>query len=189
MLDLALPFLVLLAGPPADLHPAKSQARWQERYTRAMGKLQNARKHAGRGHALDDAAKAAFELGRLDEAREHALELLDHGQRWAPRHVHGFAIHDAHMVLGRLALKDGNVEQAKRELLLAGRAPGSPTTISFGPNMSLAKDLLEQGQVDVVIEYFRLCASFWKLERGRLDRWSEMARAGDIPDFGPNLVY
>ena len=75
---------------------------------------------------------------------------------------------DGHMVLGRVALKRGDVETAKRELLLAGATPGSPQLDSFGPNMSLAKDLLEKKQADTVIEYFALCVKFWKLEDGNL---------------------
>jgi hypothetical protein len=81
------------------------------------------------------------------------------------------------------------VEAAKRELLLAGATPGSPQLDSFGPNMSLAKGLLEQDQTDTVVEYFGLCATFWDLERGNLKRWSILAKAGEIPDFGANLVY
>jgi len=96
---------------------------------------------------------------------------------------------DGHMVLGRVALKRGDVETAKRELLLAGATPGSPQLDSFGPNMSLAKDLLEKKQADTVIEYFALCGKFWKLEDGNLKRWSVLAKAGEMPDFGANLVY
>jgi hypothetical protein len=60
---------------------------------------------------------------------------------------------------------------------------------SFGPNMSLAKDLLEKGEREVVLEYFELCRKFWKLHTGRLDDWSRDVKAGRIPDFGANLVY
>jgi len=81
------------------------------------------------------------------------------------------------------------VEIAERELLLAGATPGSPQLDSFGPNMSLAKDLLEHKQSDTVVEYFRLCAKFWDLERGSLKRWSVLAKAGEMPDFGANLLY
>ena len=55
--------------------------------------------------------------------------------------------------------------------------------------MSLAKDLLEQNHTDAVVEYFGLCAKFWKNERGDLRRWTELAKGGRVPDFGANLLY
>jgi hypothetical protein len=93
------------------------------------------------------------------------------------------------MVLGRVALRKGDVEAAKRELIEAGRTPGSPQLNSFGPNMSLAKDLLERKETDTVVAYFELCGKFWKMEQGNLRRWGVLAKAGEMPDFGPNLVY
>jgi len=56
------------------------------------------------------------------------------------------------MVLGRLALRDGNIAAAKAFLLEAGKSTGSPQMNSFGPNLSLAKDLLQKGEKEVVIK-------------------------------------
>jgi hypothetical protein len=53
--------------------------------------------------------------------------------------------------------------------------------------MTLARELLEKGERQVVLEYFKLCASFWKNDR--LDTWASEVRAGKIPDFGANLEY
>jgi tetratricopeptide (TPR) repeat protein len=142
-----------------------------------------------RSYVLNGAAKAAFEVGKTDEAREYAQAALDLAPKFPNDWNYGNAIHDGHMVLGRVAIKGGDIEAAKRELLLAGATPGSPQLDSFGPNMSLAKDLLEQKQTDTVVEYFALCGKFWELERGNLKRWSILAKAGEMPDFGPNLVY
>jgi len=58
------------------------------------------------------------------------------------------------VILGRLALREGRIEDAKHHLIEAGRSPGSPQMDSFGPNVSLAKDLLERGEKEIVIEYF-----------------------------------
>jgi hypothetical protein len=77
----------------------------------------------------------------------------------------------------------------KRELVEAGKTPGSPQLNSFGPNMSLAKDLLERKETDTVLRYFDLCGKFWELESGNLKRWSILAKAGEIPDFGANPLY
>jgi len=162
---------------------------WEGRYAKAVAELKAAADDEHRFYAIREAAKAAFETRRLDEARKYAQEAVDLAGRFRDNWNYGNAIHDGHMVLGRLALKNGQIDVAKSELLLAGKTPGSPQLNSFGPNMSLAKDLLEQKQSDTVIEYFALCGKFWELERGNLKRWSTLAKAGEMPDFGPNLAY
>ena len=55
---------------------------------------------------------------------------------------------------------------------------------SFGPNMSLAKDLLEKGERETVLNYFELCRKFWNMDYGKLDEWSREVKAGRIPQFG-----
>ena len=55
--------------------------------------------------------------------------------------------------------------------------------------MSLAKDLLEHGETNVVLEYFELCRKFWEMEGGKLNDWSKDIRAGKVPEFGANLLY
>ena len=91
-------------------------------------------------------------------------------------------------MLGRIAVRDGRIAEAKNYLLEAGKSPGSPQMNSFGPNMSLAKDLLEKGERDTVLQYFELCRKFWTMDYGKLDEWSQEVRAGKIPRFGANLV-
>ena len=55
--------------------------------------------------------------------------------------------------------------------------------------MSLAKELLERGETQTVLEYFDLCAKFWSFDRAKLKAWRDAAKAGIIPDFQANLVY
>ena len=55
--------------------------------------------------------------------------------------------------------------------------------------MMLAKELLNKDEKDVVIEYFKLCGSFWKMDRGRLKQWTDTVKNDGIPDFGTNLDY
>ena len=102
---------------------------------------------------------------------------------------YGNAIHNGNMVLGRFAVQQGRIDDAKRFLLEAGKSPGSPQLDSFGPNMGLAKDLLEKGEREVVVEYFELCRKFWELHGDQLDKWSQQVKDGKIPDFGANLDY
>jgi hypothetical protein len=100
---------------------------------------------------------------------------------------YGNAIHKVHIVLGRVALHKGDIAAAKDHLLKAGDTPGSPQLNSFGPNISLAKELLTKGERDVVLAYFEKCRKFWK--RDELDEWSKAVQAGQIPDFGANVDY
>lgn len=130
--------------------------------------------------ALRLAMEAAFEAGKVGDARDYALEILD-GDTASLQDTR----HWAHIVLGRIALVDDDTEKAREYLLAAGRALTTPSV--FGPNLLLARELLERGERQVVLEYFELCAPFW--ERDQLDEWAAAVREGQIPDFGANLRY
>jgi len=96
---------------------------------------------------------------------------------------------NGNIILGRIALRMGAIDEAKKYLLDAGKTPGSPQLDSFGPNMALAKELLQNRENDVVLTYFYQCSKFWKLKRDRLDQWSALVEGSLIPDFGANLNY
>jgi len=136
---------------------------------------------------LSDAARMALEVGDLAKASGYADELLASVDERSGDWMTGNAIHQGHLILGRIALRGHDLAQAKEHLLAAGRTPGSPQLNSFGPNMSLAKELLEAGERQAVLDYLKLCGSFWK--RGELEAWSKEIQAGKIPDFGANLEY
>lgn len=155
----------------------------------ATNELAKAKTPQERFYALNDAAKESFVAGNTEDARKHAQELMTLLPKFAGDWNYGNAVQDANLVLGRIAVKEGRINEAKQHLLAAGNSPGSPQMNSFGPNVSLAKDLLEKGERDVAIQYFELCRKFWKMHRGRLDKWIQEIKDGKIPDFGANLVY
>ncbi len=99
-------------------------------------------------------------ISRYFEAK-YAVALLEsvHGQEkdWN----YGNVIHDANLILGRVALKKGNIEKTKHYLLEAGKTPGSPQLNSFGPSFTLAHELLEKGEKITVLEYLDLIGKFW----------------------------
>ncbi len=161
----------------------------QGRLDRATNKLAAASTEQDRFYALDDAAKESFEVGKIGDAKNYATELLTLAPKFRGNWNYGNAIQDGNLVLGRIAVRDGKIEEAKNYLLEAGRSPGSPQMDSFGPNMSLAKDLLEKGERDTVLQYFELCRKFWAMDYGKLDKWSLEVKAGKMPYFGANLVY
>jgi hypothetical protein len=85
----------------------------------------------------------------------NARELLSVAAGYAKDWNYGNAVFVGNMVIGRVALRsDKHTFLAKGSLLAAGETPGSPHLNRFGPNMSLAQDLLERGERDSVLEFF-----------------------------------
>jgi hypothetical protein len=143
-----------------------------------------------RFYALTGLAKDAFNAGEMNKAEGYAKELLSMAPQYPRDWNYGNAIFFGHMVIGRVALKrDHNVASAKSSLLESGRTPGSPQLNSFGPNMSLAKDLLEAGERDTVLQFLDLCRAFWKMHLAKLDEWTAEVKGGKVPDFRGNLLY
>jgi hypothetical protein len=175
--------------------PAAAQSRndWmdtpQGRLAHATNELAKAKTPQERFYALGAAAKESFVVGNVEDAKKYAHELMTLLPNFPSNWNYGNAVQDANLVLGRVALKEGHVDEAKQYLIAAGNSRGSPQMDSFGPNVSLAKDLLEKGERDVVIQYLGLCRKFWALESGRLDEWIQEIKDGKIPDFGANLIY
>jgi hypothetical protein len=157
-----------------------------------LAKLEQGAPIAGkeRFYALSGLAKAAFDAGEFDKAERYARELLSAAVGNEKDWNYGNAIFFGNMVLGRVALRrDGNVGLAKTLLITSSTTIGSPQLNSFGPNMSLAKDLLAQGERDTVLEFFARCRAFWKMGGAKLDEWTAMVKGGGIPEFGANLFY
>jgi hypothetical protein len=151
--------------------------------------LKKAKTEEERFYHLGRAAKELFDEGNYTQAHLYANELKGLTDKYKGNWNYGNAIQDSNLVMGRIVLRNGNIEVAKQYLLEAGKSPGSPQMDTFGPNLSLAKDLLEKGERDVVVDYFTACKVFWKMHDGRLDDWIASAKAGNIPDFGANLKY
>ena len=139
-----------------------------------------------RFYLLVDLAKVAFMANQYEKAGEYANTMLAED---SPDWNLGNRIHHGNLVLGRIALAEGDIEEAKRRLIAAGKTTGSPPLVSFGPNMMLARELLQKGEKEVVLEYFSLCSKFWEMGQDSLEEWSDLVRANRVPDFGGNLWY
>ncbi len=136
-------------------------------------------------YMLDTLAKLAFVAGNFDEASEAALKCLSlaftFGQNWND----GNAVHNSNSILGRVALKSGNIEAAKKHLALAGASPGSPQLNSFGPDMELAEELFAAGETESVVAYLEALKKFWSsgCKSGDLARGIDQIRRGEVPNF------
>ena len=85
---------------------------------------------------LIDLARAAFKSGEQAKAREFAeAALKNDGEGWNQ----GNRMHHGHITLGKIALAEENIEEAKFRLIAAATTTGSPQLGSFGPDMTLAK--------------------------------------------------
>ncbi len=131
---------------------------------------------------LPDLAQARLDmqdLGKAAEAAEEALRLAAQN----PGAAAGNALHMGNIVMGRLALRRGDITEAKSRLLAAGRTPGSPVLNLEGPNWQLASELLAKNEKGAVLEYIELCRKFWRRDGGKLDAYAAAIRAGEWPGF------
>lgn len=168
------------------------EAQATNQYAQAMQALTGATNEFLRFLTLGRAAKMSLAVGRTEDARQCATDLLVLDGKYSrgnPTQANGDAVHDGHLVLGRIAVDDGRIGEAKGHLLAAGKSNGSPLLNSFGPNMGLAKDLLEKGEQRAVLDYLESCRKFWTSDNGKLDEWTKDIQAGRIPNFGANLLY
>src|SRR5690349_5571130 len=109
-------------------------------YAGEMGALAKMMNEYARFDALGRAARMSFAVGRTEDARRFATDLMALNEKYSrgdPEKLNGDAVHDGNLVLGRIALDEGRVEEAKRHLLAAGKTLGSPVLGSFGPSMCL----------------------------------------------------
>lgn len=118
--------------------------------------------------------ESAYTANRLDVVEREAKAMLSLAGD-------ADAFHNAHTILGRLALKRGRIDEAKRHLLESAKVTGSPVLGSFGPSMDLAKELLEEGDRSTVLAYLRATGKFWDDDRQR--RWTKQLENGQTPDW------
>lgn len=149
---------------------------------------------------LQDLARVALEADAPEKARQYATQLLKIAAHHREKTFGNF-VHRGHSILGRLALRDGDVEAAKRHLIQAAQAPRSPQLNSYGPRMILAHELLALGEQQIVLDYMETCRKFcatsglggrlesWTNEKRKaeLTRWITDVSQGRTPDFGRSL--
>lgn len=168
--------------------PEEKTALAKQTFTLLEGTLSGL-EGAERFYALGEVAGAALNSGETVKAELYASELLQSAEKFKKDWNYGNALHKGNVILGRIALQHGDIVSAKQHLLAAGETPGSPQLDSFGPNMTLAKELLEKGERDVVLTYLESCAKFWKMGSDKLSEWRATVKGGGVPDFGANLMY
>jgi hypothetical protein len=172
----------------AHLHSRNSQ-RSNDPLPEARLALAEAETASAMGATETALAQMAFDAGDMNKARRYAELLVNTASARQDSWDVGNMIHQGNLVLGRIAVREGRMADAVTFLGRSAEVPGSPTLNSFGPNMSLARDLLAAGETMAVLAYFERCRAFWRMGGSRLDQWAAEVRAGQIPNFGANLRY
>jgi hypothetical protein len=135
------------------------------------------------GSALTDTllvnrVESAVAAGRWDLSEQYATELsawVDH----APvRARMGDAVFHSQRILGHVALRRGDVEAAKAHLLRCCSGGSSPVLHSFGPDFSLAQELLDRGERETVLEFLEQCRTIWTDHSSTVDRLVQEVRSG-----------
>ncbi len=151
--------------------------RAAEEYKRVLALTRNT---AAREALAGDMADAAFKLGDFAGAAELAKIYLRGNDRTAPQR--------ANTILGRVAMRSGNVPGAKQYLLDSSKPDAEKDVSLAGPSMVLAKELLEQGEREVVLQYLDNCLSLWPRGENVLQLWMAEIKNGRTPKFG-NLGF
>jgi hypothetical protein len=133
--------------------------------------------------------QAAMGSGAWDRAQELSIALLSFKGSWRTPPFTGNVVFTANRCLGHVALRGGDVARSKDHLLASARCGSSPQLSSFGPNMTLARELLVRGEREVVLQFFEACAAFWKMDHGQLADWRAAVERGEMPDFRASLFY
>jgi tetratricopeptide (TPR) repeat protein len=180
--------LLVLIGLAYWTYSSVSYLRLSD-YEKAEIQLKKAKNDFEKSNALTDAAKSFLKAKKYVEAKKYAEQLLElSNANRNNENIYGPGIYNSHIILGRLELLNGNSEKAIYHLFEAEKTPGHPVLASFGPDMSLAKDLLEKGYKEPVVEFLTGCKRFWTYDDGKLDRWINEVNQGRMPDFGMNLI-
>lgn len=180
----------MISTTPADRQKyAKAELEILEKESAKSPAPQTENDKARELYSLAERAVGAFAAGEHVKAEEYANKILQGVSEHPDKDRFGMVLHKGHIVLGRISLLRGDVKDARRHLLAAADVKGGGTLTSFGPNMALAKELLERGERDVVITYLKRCKRFWPRGQDNLAKWIATIEKGAIPNFGANMVY
>lgn len=144
---------------------------------------------------MSELPERAFDANDFQKASQYANRLLELCAKYQDNWNYGNAWNKAHTVLGRIALKNGEIDAAKHHLHLSSIDIATPQTKSFGPSLDLAKDLAAAKETSGVIEYLdaheKLCGvdnerAFqirYKLEHDREDPMISIAARQHYDDW------
>ncbi len=165
--------------------PAKAAARALEQRLQACHLTGEA---APRFHRFIEAPRDAVRAGDYIQAKKLAQQLMLTATAFRDDEQYGWALHVANIVLGRVAVHTGDVDTGNTYLIAAGQVPPSPQLRDMGPDMSLAKELLQFNQRRMVRDYLNECEKIWPAGTSRLRAWASKVEAEGKADFGAQAL-
>jgi len=132
---------------------------------------------------LTDVAISAYGAGYMDRADAVSREMLESAAKLEKNWNTGNAIYWANIVLGKIYLAKGDLDQSCTYLIRASETCGSPQLDTFGPEFELCESLANQGRIDASITYLSNCSKFWKSSSGQLRKWQKQLTNGIVPGF------
>jgi hypothetical protein len=115
---------------------------------------------------------------RWDLAERYAKEMLEWIERQPAWVRSGDSAYHTHRILGHVALRRGDVAAARSHLLRCCSGGSSPVLGSFGPDFSLAQELLDRGERETVLEFLEQCRTIWTHHTSTVDRLVQEIRSG-----------
>jgi tetratricopeptide (TPR) repeat protein len=157
--------------------PGQSFASQTERALYAYQQvLELMRNPAARQGLAGDMAAAAFKIGDFEGAAALAKLDLQSSDRNATQR--------ANAILGRVALRSGDIAASKQFLLDSIGSAAARDIATYGPTMALARELLEKGERDIVLDYLDRCLTLWPRGETTLRSWISEIKNGGTPNFG-----
>jgi hypothetical protein len=161
--------LALTACTPSSQRVPREVTRARE----TLKENQSARRMA---NALGTLAEWELTARRLEEAKRLANKMLAISNAPQLKSQSADLAYHAYTILGQVALREGNVSQAKEYLAQSG---GLDRRYVLRPRHDLARDLLLAGEREAVLEFL----SRWETTPGRFPvrRWIWLVRLGVLP--------
>jgi tetratricopeptide (TPR) repeat protein len=164
----------------------------------ALNAFENAQASSAPGTSSNlilNLGKFALAAGKFDKAADYANKMLVAADNASGSDTSrkGDLIFSGHYVLGMIAVKKGDWDEAGKQLLASADMPESSRLNSAGPNTSLAQALLDHGRSKVVLEFLQKCSKFWRKPDGTIiplcSKWIQQMEEGQIPDFKAQQQY
>lgn len=130
-------------------------------------------------------------LSELDvnEAKSYLKQLAAIQDNYKNRFNYGNSLHEYHIAMGRIFLKEGKVTESEEMLVKSCAGPGSPQLNAGWSNMVLAKELFEKGSRTKIKEFFKVCSKFLKVgSYFNLKEWQQAIDESRFPDVPPMML-
>jgi hypothetical protein len=137
----------------------------------------------GRPYVFAKLAHCAFAVGMDRDAIRLAQMSVVSAKPLGGSDAFDDPLHDANILLGRMAIRSGDRKLAARYLLDAAKICRSVHPEPIGPDVVLAGELLALGETDAVAEYFTACSHLWEEGRVLLAGWADEIKHGQTPDL------